>query len=86
MNKYIQSKVRTSKRYIRSIVKYMMETSTDNQYQTTHIKYRITCTKRFCAFFIKFNLYTKTNKKILISEIFPVCINDLLPFFGLQIP
>jgi len=32
-------------------------------------------------FFVKFNLYSKTNKKILISEIFPVCINDLVPSF-----
>ena len=33
-------------------------------------------------FFVKFNLYLKTNEKILISEIFSVCINDLLPSFG----
>jgi len=33
-------------------------------------------------FFVKFNLYSNTNKKILISEIFSVYINDLLPYFG----
>ena len=33
-------------------------------------------------FFVKFNLYSKTNEKILISEIFSVCINNLLPYFG----
>ena len=38
--------------------------------------------KSSVLFFVKFNLYSKTNKKILISEIFSVCINDLLPSFG----
>jgi len=38
--------------------------------------------KSSMLFFVKFNLYSKTNKKILISEIFPVCFNDLLPSFG----
>jgi len=32
--------------------------------------------------FIKFNPYLKRNKQILISEIFPVCINHLLLFFA----
>jgi len=35
--------------------------------------------KSSVPFFVKFYLYLKKNKKILISRIFPVCVNDLLP-------
>lgn len=46
-------------------------------------KYQYKESKNVLSFlFAKFNLYSKTNNKILISEIFPIYIDDFLSSFG----